>query len=69
MGLVRDIMRMDLDPPPVEKPKRFRYMGELKIMPSHPENPYVKLTDDQVYMADKNVVVKYNSCCNDGFRI
>ena len=48
MGLVRDFMRMDLDPPPVEKPKHFRYMGELKDMPSHPENPYVKLTDKRL---------------------
>lgn len=69
MGLVRDLMRMDLDPPPVEKPKRFRYMGELKDMPSHPENPYVKLTDDQVYMASENVVVKYNTCCTGDFRL
>ena len=69
MSLIRDIMRMDLDPPPVEKPKRFRYMGELKDMPSHPENPYVKLTDDQVYMASENVVVKYNTCCTGDFRL
>lgn len=69
MSLIRDLMRMDLDPPPVEKQKRFRYMGELKDMPSHPENPYVKLTDDQVYMASENVVVKYNTCCNGAFRL
>ena len=69
MGLVRDFMRMDLDPPPVEKPKHFRYMGELKDMPSHPENPYVKLTDNEVYKASENVVVKYNTCCADGFRL
>lgn len=60
---------MSLDPPPVEKPKHFRYMGELKDMPSHPENPYVKLTDDEVYKASENVVVKYNTCCADGFRL
>ena len=69
MGLVRDIMRMDLEPTPVEQPKHFRYMGELKDMPSHPENPYVKLTDDEVYKASENVVVKYNTCCADGFRL
>ena len=69
MSLVRDILRMDLDPPKVEKPKHFRYMGELKNMPSHPENPYVKLMDDEVYKASENAVVKYNTCCADGFRL
>lgn len=68
MGLVRDLMRMDIDTPPVEKPKHFRYMGELKDMPSHPENPYVKLMDDEVYKASENCVVKYNSC-GDGFHL
>lgn len=41
MGLVRDFMRMDLDPPPVEKPKRFRYRGELRYSITNKFDPYV----------------------------
>ena len=52
---------------PNEQPKRFRYMGELKDMPSYPENPYVKLTDNEVYKASENCVVKYDNGGADGF--
>ena len=61
MGLVRDFMRMDIEPIPVQnlKPKYFRYLGELKRPFEHRENPYVKLENDDVCKASENVVVKY----------
>lgn len=71
MSFINEFMAMPLKPIPIEKletPKHFRYMGELKHMLNRPENPYFKLTNDEVCKASENVVVKYNSGA-DGFRL
>lgn len=70
MSFIKEFMTMPLNPIPIEKlkPPHFRYIGESQHMPSHPENPYVKLINDEVCKATENVVVKYNTCC-DGFRL
>lgn len=70
MGLVRDIMRMDLDPPPVEQPKRFRYRGELRypLTNKFDRDVYIKISDDGRWCcleASENEVVR----CDDNLYV
>lgn len=65
MSLVRDIMHMDLDPPKVEKPKRFRYRGELPcpLTNKFDRDVYIKISEDgrwRCWEAAENEVVRYD---------
>lgn len=70
MSFIRDFMRMDLDPPPVEKPKRFRYRGELRYPMTNKfdRDVYIKLSEDgrcYCWEAAENEVVR----CNDNLYV
>ena len=65
MGLVHDIMRMDLEPTPVEQPKRFRYRGELRypLANKFDNDVYIKVSEDGRWCcleAAENEVVRYD---------
>lgn len=65
MGLVRDIMRMDLEPTLVEQPKRFRYRGELRypLANKFDNDVYIKISEDGRWCcleASENEVVRYD---------
>jgi len=65
MSLVRDIMCMDLEPIPVEKPKRFRYHGELRypITNKFDSDACIKVSEDGDWChcaATENEVFRYN---------
>ena len=65
MSFIRDFMRMDLDPPPVEQPKRFQYRGELRypMMNKFDRDVCIKASEDDrwhYWEATENEVFRYN---------